>query len=120
MKKQIDEEAEKAKKMEKIDAALDSENLKNADTAEIAKELGEKNKLEALRRKEEAQKLFDKIHKYKGDNLKVIDDFKNEYLAPIKEFSPNEAQCDIITGDPRTLVLEKIETKKKKPRAVSL
>jgi hypothetical protein len=52
----------------------------------------------------------------------VVDNFKNEYLAIIKEFANNEVQCEITSSDPKAMLLEKTDdqVKKKKPRAVTL
>ena len=58
--------------------------------------------------------------KYKKDNLEEILTATNYYLAPQKDFSTNGIQCDIMTGDPRAMAMEKIDAKKKKPNKVRI
>lgn len=119
-------EVDKAKELEKTKQAMNQAIADPASNPEQVKNVidsqnqGHEEKNKILR--DEVIKLNAAMAKAKQDNLKVVDNFKNEYLAIIKEFANNEVQCEITSSDPKAMLLEKTDdqVKKKKPRAVTL
>lgn len=85
----------------------------------MANKIADSHKESINNAKRQIELINQKMNKYKKDNLTEILTATNNYFAPQKEFVSNSVQCDILTGDPKAIVMEQIEAKKKLPKKVS-
>lgn len=121
-----EKEIQKQKEQKAAEANLDNfiSNAQDADpntSKKIIYEAIEKEKLENERRKQLAKEKFEKMSKYKSDYLKETNNTNEySYLPLLKDYIDNEIQCDIVSGDPRQVAMERFDIKKKKPRAKAI
>lgn len=105
-----------------MEKKLEQNEIKTEEIKEIVSQM-RKSQIDSTNEfKMQSQLLQEKMAKTKKVvNLQVEDDFKTEYLAPAKDKTSSEAQCDIWEKpDIKTLLSEKVEQKnKKKPKSVS-